>query len=125
MFGFLAALGPVGMVAAVVGTVAVGVMASDSGSSSRSDDSDDLRRRAKNNEKNSIKDKIESFKLSSIKMINTRYKENITFTGVELKVTETLNSPSKIIEKHKNDLLSDNKDIQKIIKELEYAKNAV
>jgi gas vesicle protein len=125
MFGFLAAFGPVGIVAAVVGTVATAVIASDNNSSSRSDNSGDLKRKAKEDEKSSINEKIESYKSDSKKMIKNKYKENITYTGKGVKSEKNPTSNRNVIKTHLNTLKSENREIEKVIEELKVAKNAI
>ena len=132
MFGFLAALGPVGIAAAVIGTVGTAIVASNSGSSGSSGSSDNeerarrrARRRQEESDRASINAEIDSFKSSSIKRIKIKYKEDITFVEKKLKLQNNHTSHARVVENHYISLEKDNQEIKKLIKELEKAKDEI
>jgi len=129
MFGFLAALGPVGIAAAVIGTVGTAIVASNSGSSGSSDNEERARRRARRRQEESdrasINAEIDSFKSSSIKRIKIKYKEDITFVEKKLKLQNNHTSHARVVENHYISLEKDNQEIKKLIKELEKAKDEI
>ncbi len=79
MFGFLAAFGPVGIAAAVVGTVATAVLVSDDSSPKRRSNSKEVQDDYDEENKNKIRNDIESYEKNSIKRIKNKYDIDIEF----------------------------------------------
>lgn len=86
MFGFLAALGPVGIAAAVVGTVgaaAYGAMSDDDYEtttySNKSEKEAEARRKVEKTKKENLLNEIESYKKAQSKRLKKKYDVNIKF----------------------------------------------
>ncbi len=127
MFGFLAVLGPVGWGAAAIGTVVTIAIASssdDSDTTTTYSDKEEKENEAKENarisRKQDILKDVEKYKKMSITRIQKKYNTVIKFNGTKAKIISSddrLNNSIKLLQK-------ENKDIGKVIKELESMKNA-
>mgnify|MGYP000199122666 CR=1 FL=1 len=121
MFAFLAALGPVGIGIAVVGTVATAAyayMKDDENSEDTKSNTADINHRK---EKNTIiKNEIEKYKNSQINRLNNKYDVNIEFNSNKIIISDTeINNKFEYISRLENDI----QELSNLIFQLERIKN--
>ena len=119
MFGFLAALGPIGIAAAVVGTVATVAMSSSSSSSSSSSNRREVEEDYKKNKKDELQGDIENYINQQTRYIKQKYNTDISINNIKVKIINTDKSLNKRIKKVK----TSTQEIQQVINILLEAKN--
>jgi hypothetical protein len=117
MFAFLAALGPVGIGIAVVGTVVTAAYAYKNSEDTKSNTADINHRKEKNT---IIKNEIEKYKNSQINRLNNKYDVNIEFNSNKIIISDTeINNKFEYISRLENDI----QELSNLIFQLERIKN--
>jgi len=76
-------------------------------------------------ERSKIESELDAFKDSSKKQVGSKYNIEISFNGKSVTVSDTNNGQIAHLKSHIAELESENKEIEKLIKDLQGEKNAL